>query len=1241
MSGWVPDYRDEEIISAWFDDLDESNAELVGGAKIVQFLMKSDIDKLILRTIWELADQEKKGSVNLQQFTLIIRLVSLACSPRFEGMTPSMEIYKETISDRIPLPYQLVAACEATKELSKAPMPTERRPSGGVANASPGGAQNRSNSGEQSHGGGRMRSSSGDLKVSPARRRSSGSNKRRDSYEVEWLPSLSEERQIDAWFDGLDTANPKSQQVGGAAIVQFLMQSGTDKVVLRDIWQLADKEGRGWVNKKQFMLIMRLVAIAKAGQEPSLDKYKATVTNSYAFPLPELTLPVATAPVVAPGLQQPQPQQQPQQQPQPQPQMVMHTPDNNNCGWVPQPHEAAVLDRWYVALDQTGEQRVGGAAIVGFLLKSGLPKDVLRSIWALGDAGGKGWVSKAEFCLIIRMVALCRAQGGEPSMDRYYASRSDTSISLPPLEETEGAGAGALAVAGAGAGMMPITSPQPHTQLPPSQEAAAAAVATTTLDMEWVPQPHEVATINHWFESLSEGHLTIGGAKIVPFLLKSGASKEALRECWELGDSNSTGRIDCEQFTRVVRLVMVSLASTRAGGNGIPTMAMYHATAGDSSLPLPPLGVVGTEEEKKIEFMILSSMAQSQSPPRTALAAAPAADDDFGDFAGSGTQSQSQPQVVVDNDDFGDDFGDFSAATADTTTGSGISGASDTYTNAFSPDLGTTSSVQGMFPSVAVVEAVGAEPVAAGGMSAFDTLGSDNSNNNITAGDGAEPGLGLGTHLGLSTLETTKQQQQQQEEDDWGDFTTNPATTISTTTTASVFTEPEPQVQPQPEPKIDAWGAFDEVAADLPPAPPPIPSFGPTSPTSPHKVHREAAASLSAGLSSFTPKELGELSTKLLLRNRYEQAYLAARQKSLLELLDQLSEEKSDAVSNDDLEKAVECKKKIVMVSNALFQAGEEDAWAATATTDNNTRDCTSLEESVELLESVDEASGSRCRQTFIRRHFPSSDALTEARFHVQAKRTVRLLLALHTTHTGYDRLWPAMLEAVRDHLMSAKLSEIVKFKALSHADRVSAGDDDRLSTYARGIVAIAELGLSIATTVMECGPTGKLTEVHVAQAREMESLAHSVLIEARDLWAVRSRLLDAPSISIAVAATGSPDGDPVELLREELLDCPTLGLTEAEAGGGGCDDDTNMGGGEAPFQVVYCNMTLRPVALKRPGSSLAHLRAATRDVLAGARGPVADVTGEGELWYLQGATDYFRHEFENDLPETAGPFYA
>ena len=256
---WSPDEREEELIAAWFEDMDESSQGQLGGAKIVKFLMESGLEKGTLRHIWGVVDEAQRGWVDLPQFTVIIRLVSLAASPRFsleEREAPSMQMYAETVTDRIPLPHSLIEACDATMEINKEiarertssmdrNTPGNRRPSGGE---SPGG-RDRRNSGEKLTPTRRRSSGSGE-KNSTNRRRSSGSKHKQQPTELEWLPSLEEEQKIAQWFAGLD-ADPQNGQVGGAKIVKFLMESGLEKGTLRNIWELVDTEKRGWVKRRR------------------------------------------------------------------------------------------------------------------------------------------------------------------------------------------------------------------------------------------------------------------------------------------------------------------------------------------------------------------------------------------------------------------------------------------------------------------------------------------------------------------------------------------------------------------------------------------------------------------------------------------------------------------------------------------------------------------------------------------------------------------------------------------------------------------------------------------------------------------------------------------------------------------------------------------------------------------------------------------------------------------------------
>jgi hypothetical protein len=813
--------------------------------------------------------------------------------------------------------------------------------------------------------------------------------------------------------------------------------------------------------------------------------------------------------------------------------------------WIPPLDESLALDRWYTALDEGRVQRVGGASIVGFLMKSGIPKDQLRTIWSLGDTGGKGWVSRAEFAVIIRLVAICKAQGGVPSMERYYSTRGDTTIPLPPL------------------GDEPTPAPAPAMGLGGSSSTTMDSTGGGGGTSAWVPSPPEAAKIDEWFSSMAAGSPTIGGAKIVPFLLKSGAPKHVLRECWAIGDADSSGSVDKAQFTVIVRLVMLCLADLSRGGSGVPSMDAYYSSSLDSTLPLPPLGLDLGEEERKIESIILSNMSALSS--------------------GTGTGTVT----TAEEDEFGD-FGDFSEA-PDTSTGA---------------------------------PAPASAPVPMG-MGAFDTMGPPSSETgptsaaNTSAIIGAPGGLGLGATMGLPSLHTVtpgqgqgQGQGQEEEDDEFGDFSA---------------------VEGQgAEARSASWDAFDSMGgtrsstdASLPPAPvsapspppaaPPIPDFGPVSPAATHKEPPSALSALSvdpnpvttAGAldtsantssgSSLSTAQLAALSQTLLDRHHYEHAYLAALQMDTLQRLQSLGARKTAAVANDDLETAVQCKREIAAASAELCSPEEEQACKASAAADAGT----SLAASAELLESLDPAAGSRCRLAFLNRPLASSDTLAETRFHLQAQRTLRLLIALRTTHAGYDQVWPGLLTSIHAQLQAGQSKQAPRFQALSPAERVQALEDERLSAYARGIVKVAELGLYLAATVLECGPVGALQESHIDLAREMESLAHSVLLEARQLWGTGS-----PLALGAVGAGGGAGSDPIEVLQSQALACSARGVPVSGSG------------------VHYCGLTLRPVA--------------RGTVALDSQCPVTQLQGQ---WYLQCAVDYYRHEVAPSLPETSGVF--
>ena len=400
---WEPQSTEKELIDKWYRDLDDTGGEQVGGAKLVNFLKKSNLSKDILRSIWDLADPNKRGFVNRDQFILIMRLVSIACSPIYAGSKPSIERYKATIKDEFTMPALMTSSTSSSTTAAASLQQTPMKPV--TANTT-----------------------TESLPVKPA------------AEAVVWTPSATEQKQIDQWFSLLDIYN--TNKIGGPQAVGFLITSGLDRKLLRDIWEVADSRKAGSINKDGFAMVIRLLEVSKRlGRAATMQDYTATVTDT-SIPLPFFSL------------------------------------------WKPSDEEQAQIDAWYDTLDEFKTDKVGGAKIVNFLRSSGVDRRTLRDIWGIGDIESKGYITRIQFTLVIRMVALVDHKHSDvtdaestvslcPSMQEYYSTANVTNIRLPFF---------AL----------------------------------------WNPSEEDKMKIQKWYADLDENkNMQVGGAKIVQFLLTS------------------------------------------------------------------------------------------------------------------------------------------------------------------------------------------------------------------------------------------------------------------------------------------------------------------------------------------------------------------------------------------------------------------------------------------------------------------------------------------------------------------------------------------------------------------------------------------------------------------------------------------------------------------------------------------------------------------------------------------------
>ncbi|KAG7266274.1 hypothetical protein CRUP_005889 [Coryphaenoides rupestris] len=156
-----------------------------------------------------------------------------------------------------------------------------------------------------------------------------------------------------------------SGRVAAADAALCLKRSGLADLVLGKVWDLADSERKGFLNKQQFFIALRLVACAQNGLEVALKSLHLAV------PLPKFH--DTNSPLLPGG-------------------MTMDT------AWVVKAEEKMKFDAIFDSLAPSGGFLTGDK-VKPVLLNSKLPVDVLGRVWELSDIDRDGMLDRDEFAV--------------------------------------------------------------------------------------------------------------------------------------------------------------------------------------------------------------------------------------------------------------------------------------------------------------------------------------------------------------------------------------------------------------------------------------------------------------------------------------------------------------------------------------------------------------------------------------------------------------------------------------------------------------------------------------------------------------------------------------------------------------------------------------------------------------------------------------------------------------------------
>ncbi|XP_026562849.1 epidermal growth factor receptor substrate 15 isoform X3 [Pseudonaja textilis] len=304
------------------------------------------------------------------------------------------------------------------------------------------------------------------------------------------------------YYRQVDPTNSGRVLASDAAV--FLKKSGLTDLILGKVWDLADTNGKGILNKQEFFVALRLVACAQNGLDVSL--------SSLNLPVPPPRFNDSTSPLLCGGA----------------------PPD---IPWAVKIEDKAKYDAIFDSLNPVNGL-LSGDKVKPVLLNSKLPVDVLGRVWELSDIDHDGMLDRDEFAVAMFLV--------------YCAlEKEPVPMSLPPALVPPSKRKG-ISIPGVGQSVLPSTPNKECSQsmLPVSILPSTSSVA------QWVVSPTDMITYHEIFlQTDKDMDGFVSGVEARELFLKTGLPSALLAHIWALCDTKDCGKLSEEQFALAFHLI--------------------------------------------------------------------------------------------------------------------------------------------------------------------------------------------------------------------------------------------------------------------------------------------------------------------------------------------------------------------------------------------------------------------------------------------------------------------------------------------------------------------------------------------------------------------------------------------------------------------------------------------------------------------------------------------------------------
>ncbi|KAF5301331.1 hypothetical protein FQA39_LY10729 [Lamprigera yunnana] len=326
--------------------VDPNGFGTVGAMEAARFLKRSGLSDVVLSRVWDLSDPGRRGCLDKTGIFVALKLVALAQAGHDINLSNIMLDMPPPKMGDIPLPKPV-----KPPPPTNTPLITSVPPTAGV----------------------------------------------------DWTIKPTEREKYDKLFESL---RPMNGLIPGNKVKGVLLDSKLPMDTLGKIWDLADQDKDGMLDRHEFVVAMHLV-------------YKALEKHAIPNILPVELMPpakrkdsISGTPVIPRSIDGVKPEHPPPAETvippsRPLPVQTFPAPSQAAAAWVVTPDEKAKSDALFIKSDIDRDGFVSGQEIKDVFLQSGVPQAILAHIWALCDIKQSGKLNNEQFALAMWFVARC------------------------------------------------------------------------------------------------------------------------------------------------------------------------------------------------------------------------------------------------------------------------------------------------------------------------------------------------------------------------------------------------------------------------------------------------------------------------------------------------------------------------------------------------------------------------------------------------------------------------------------------------------------------------------------------------------------------------------------------------------------------------------------------------------------------------------------------------------------------